>query len=64
MVETKANHIPGYDFASAQTPRVRSFLLLSGRNEEELQRMQDGWTRAILLSITLWVRPYSTADLW
>jgi hypothetical protein len=51
-------------FAAVVITSVRSFLLSSGRSEEELQRMQDAWTRAVVLSITLWARPYSSPDLW
>jgi hypothetical protein len=51
-------------FAAVVIASVRSFLLSSGRTEEELQRIQDAWMRAVLLSIALWARPYSTPDLW
>jgi len=51
-------------FAAVVITSVRSFLKLSGRSEADLVRMQDAWTRAVLLSIALWARPYAIADLW
>lgn len=51
-------------FMGTVIPSVRGFLVSSGRNETELRHMQDAWTRAIILNITLWTRPYCPADLW
>jgi hypothetical protein len=51
-------------FSSVVITSVRSFLISSGRNEEDLLRMQDAWARGVLLSITLWARAYSSPELW
>jgi hypothetical protein len=51
-------------FSAVVITSVRSFLLSSDRSEKELQRMQDAWTRAVLLSIALWARPYAPIELW
>jgi hypothetical protein len=42
----------------------RGFLAKSGRREEDIVRMQEAWTRAVLLSVTLWSRCYAKEGLW
>lgn len=51
-------------FSSVVITSARSFLAASGRDEESLQRMQDAWARAVLLSISLWARAYLSPELW
>ena len=43
---------------------IREFLLKGGRPEEELIRMEQAWTRAVLLNVTLWSRAYAKDGLW
>jgi hypothetical protein len=32
--------------------------------DDELARLETAWTRAVVLHITLWTRPYTTEGLW
>jgi Protoglobin len=34
------------------------------KDEAELKRLQDAWTKAVLLHVTLWSRAYIADDLW
>ena len=43
---------------------IRNFFSASISNDEELARLETAWTRAVLLHITLWSRPYTTEGLW
>ncbi len=43
---------------------IRKFFSVSISNNEELARLETAWTRAVLLHITLWSRPYTTEGLW
>lgn len=49
--------------AVAVTP-IRGFLEKSGRGSEEIQKMQDAWTKLMFLHLALWSRPYVTECLW
>ena len=65
---------------NAQTPPLVPFRYLLGflpvilairdvfadaiRDEAEVNRIQDAWTKAVLLHITLWSRAYTTDGLW
>jgi Protoglobin len=51
-------------FSSVVITSVRGFLAVDSRPEEELIRMQEAWTRGVLLSIALWTRAYTTDGLW
>jgi hypothetical protein len=51
-------------FSAEVITSVRDFLANSGRSEEELRRIETAWTRAILLTIALWSRPYTQRGLW
>jgi hypothetical protein len=51
-------------FTAVVVTTVRGFLLKSGRPEEEIVRMQEAWTRAVMLTVTLWSRPYARDGLW
>jgi hypothetical protein len=31
---------------------------------DDIERMQQAWTKAVLLHITLWSRPYAREALW
>ena len=43
---------------------IRKFFSDAVSNNEELARLETAWTRAVLLHITLWSRPYTSEDLW
>jgi hypothetical protein len=43
---------------------VRKFFSNAIPNNDELARLEAAWTRAVLLHITLWSRPYTTEGLW
>jgi len=51
-------------FTAVVITSVRDFLARSGRPAEDLVLMQNAWTRAVLLSLTLWSRPYAKDGLW
>jgi len=51
-------------FTAVVITTVRNFLAKSGRTEDDLVHMQNAWTRAVLLSVTLWSRPYAQEGLW
>jgi len=43
---------------------VREFFADAIPDETELKRLQDAWTKAVLLHVTLWSRAYVTEVLW
>jgi Protoglobin len=43
---------------------IRKFFSASISDEPELARLEAAWTRAVLLHITLWSRPYTVEGLW
>ncbi len=43
---------------------VRGRLQDSGLPPDEIERMHSAWTKAVMLSVTLWSRPYTSDDLW
>jgi hypothetical protein len=43
---------------------VRKFFSNAIPNNDELARLEAAWTRAVLLHITLWSRPYTAEGLW
>jgi len=51
-------------FASVVITSIRPFLSGAARTEDDLQLLQAAWTRAVLLSIALWARPYTASGLW
>ena len=51
-------------FSAVVITSVRGFLAKSNKPKEELEPMQEAWTRAVLLHITLWSRAYATEGLW
>ena len=42
----------------------RKFFADAGITGTELRRLEDAWTRAVQLHITLWSRPYAKDGLW
>lgn len=51
-------------FAAVVITSVRAFLDADGWNKQDAQRIQEAWTRAVMLSVTLWARPFVTPGLW
>jgi len=43
---------------------VRQFFEESIKDEDELQRLEGAWIKAVLLHVTLWSRPYAKDGLW
>jgi hypothetical protein len=43
---------------------IRKFFAGAIQDEAELKRLEDAWTKAVLLHITLWARAYVAEDLW
>ena len=43
---------------------IRQFFADAIKDGAELKRIEDAWTKAVLLHITLWSRPYVLDDLW
>jgi len=43
---------------------IRRFFADAIQEEAELKRLEDAWTKAVLLHVTLWSRAYVADDLW
>jgi hypothetical protein len=43
---------------------IHKFFADAIQNEEELKNLQDAWTKAVILHVTLWTRPYASHGLW
>jgi Protoglobin len=43
---------------------VRSFFEDAIQDEAELKRLEEAWTKAVILHITLWSRAYIAEELW
>jgi Protoglobin len=42
----------------------QTFLVRKGHSPVEIEKMHQAWTKAVLLEIALWNRPYAQHDLW
>jgi hypothetical protein len=51
-------------FIPQVTTGARKFFVDAGINGDELTRLENAWTKAVHLHVTLWTRPYATGDLW
>ncbi len=51
-------------FAAPTVIGIRAFLARKGRDTNTVDRMQHAWTKAGLLQIALWSRPYIQDGLW
>jgi len=51
-------------FTAIVITSARDFLAATLKPQCEIDRMQDAWTRAVLLNIALWCRPYSVPGTW
>jgi hypothetical protein len=43
---------------------IRGFFADSIQDEHELTRLQDAWTKAVVLHVTLWTRAYVAGEVW
>lgn len=51
-------------FAARVTDTARDQLKQAGVDGPRLERMHSAWTKAVILSVTLWSKPYTREDLW
>lgn len=51
-------------FTAVVVTSARDFLAATMKPQSEIDRMQDAWTRAVLLNIALWCRAYSVPGAW
>jgi hypothetical protein len=51
-------------FGSVVAIKARKFFIDAGVRDEELQRLEDAWSKAVQLHITLWSLPYTKEGLW
>ena len=43
---------------------AREFFAKAGGNAAEIDRLQEAWSKSVLLHIALWSRPYTREGLW
>ncbi len=43
---------------------IRAFLCRGKHSAEEIEQMQNAWSKAVLIQISLWSRPYVKEGLW
>jgi hypothetical protein len=43
---------------------IRNFFAESIHDEKELKKLQDAWSKSVLLHVALWSRPYAVAGYW
>jgi hypothetical protein len=51
-------------FGTVIATTARKFFIDSHVQGEELQKLEDAWSKAVQLHITLWSRPYTKEGLW
>jgi hypothetical protein len=51
-------------FAAPTVIGAKEFLARKGHTANEVDQMHQAWTKAVLLQLTLWSRPYVREDLW
>jgi hypothetical protein len=51
-------------FGSVVAITARKFFVDAGVRDQELQKLEDAWSRAVQLHITLWSRPYAKEGQW
>lgn len=51
-------------FTAVVLTTSRDFLAGRGHPREDVDRMHEAWTKAVLLHLTLWTRPYVSAENW
>lgn len=61
------DHVPLrhlFAFAAPVSLSVGKRLRAANLAADEVEQIQAAWTKAVILSITLWSRPYARNDLW
>ncbi len=53
-----------FTFAAPTVLGIRPFLASTGHDTGTVDRMEHAWTKAVLLQIALWSRPYTRDGLW
>ena len=51
-------------FTSVVITTAKEFLGKKGYSSEKVERMHAAWTKAVLLTLALWSRPYTKERLW
>jgi hypothetical protein len=51
-------------FAGPVISGAREFLAAKGHSAAEVERMHQAWAKSVLLTLTLWARPYVENGLW
>lgn len=51
-------------FTSVIITSAKQFLGKRGHSPEQVERMQVAWTKAVMLTLALWSRPYTKEELW
>jgi hypothetical protein len=51
-------------FGTVVALTARKFFIDAGVRDPELTRLEDAWSRAVQLHISLWARPYTKEGLW
>lgn len=51
-------------FTSIVIVTAKDFLAAKGHPAEEVARMHEAWTKAVMLSLALWTRSYTRDELW
>jgi len=51
-------------FGSVVSLTARRFFMEAGVREPELRKLEDAWSKAVQLHISLWARPYTQEGLW
>lgn len=62
-----AGHIPLRYLLAFTAPvltTTKDFLQRKGHSAEDVRKMHDAWTKAVLLHVALWTRPYTAAEDW
>jgi hypothetical protein len=53
-----------FAFITAVTIASRKFFVDAGVRDPELRKLEDAWSKAVQLHVTLWSRPYAKEGLW
>jgi hypothetical protein len=70
--------IPGYDYGTSRAAGspvtidelrelkhgAKEFLAKKGHSMADVERMQQAWAKSVVLTLTLWSRPYVREGLW
>jgi hypothetical protein len=51
-------------FAAPVIIGAKNFLAAKGHPAAEVEKMHEAWTKAVLLELALWSRPYAQHNLW